>query len=406
MGCFVVAPIQQVSADEVGQYEVLEAQVAALQKYIERHFVSHEEKILSLVELRTTISAGTDWLVRAQEDNGHFAYEYAPYEGIYLDDDHVVRQAGTLYQLGEFARRDSNGVTRVSDAIESSVEYLDSLSEEGTYKDISFKCITDSVNSSRCQLGATSLAVLGILGYVEGGQGDIFAYEDRIEDYLNYIMAMKKEDAGFIGFFRTNWSSQSEVESSFSNGEALLALVRYYQYKPRDDVKNMIDETFAYLEAKEFETPLYLWIMAALKDMQVLWPDVRYIAYAQEFTNMRRGSLIRAHNTEKNYCATTEGLVSAYGVLENNISESELLLLRKEIDFWNTHNSILQITPVDRYRLVKEDGVFSIKMLPDSTQAQGGFLTSGSVMTQRIDYTQHCVSAYIQTLVDIEGEEL
>ena len=146
--------------------------------------------------------------------------------------------------------------------------------------------------------------------------------------------------------------------------------------------------------------------MAALKDMQMMWPDEQYVAYAQEFTSMRRWSMARARLTQKNYCATTEGLASAYSVLAGNVSDHDLSLLRLEIDFWNVHNSVLQIAPVDRYRLMEEDGAFSMKELPDVAQAQGGFVTSASVLTQRIDYTQHCVSAYLQTLVDIEGGEL
>lgn len=397
-------PIQPIFAVESAQYEELEAQVAALSKYIERNYVSHEDSPLSGDELRRIVKEGTDWLVNAQAENGHFAYEYAPYEDVYLDDDHVVRQAGTLYELGEIARRDGEGVMNISGAIENAIGYLESLSEEDEYKDVTFRCITDSENSSRCQLGATSLALLGILGYVEEESSE---HEDLIEDYINYIIAMKKEGEGFIGYYTVNRKSQSIKESAFSNGEALLALVRYYQYNPREDVKEMIDDTFVYLEAKEaFETPLYLWIMAALKDMQVLWPNERYVTYAQEFTNARRGSLARVHNTQKNYCATTEGLASAYSILDRNVSPEKLGLLRKEIDFWNTHNSVLQILPVDRYRLVLDEGLFSLQILPDIEQARGGFLTSASVLTQRIDYTQHCISAYLQTLVDIEEEEL
>ncbi|MFT7507747.1 MAG: hypothetical protein ACI92I_000915 [Acidimicrobiales bacterium] len=406
VGILVCIPMEKAAAVETPELDSLVAQVSALSKYIERNFISHENTVLSADELRLIVKEGTDWLINAQEDDGRFAYEYVPYEDMYLDDDHVVRQSGSLYELGEIARRDSAGVMNVSDAIKNSVGYLESLTEEVEYNDNTFRCITDSEKSSRCQLGATSLALLGILGYVEGGQKKSSQYESLIEEYLNYIMAMKKRDEGFKGYYITNRSSQSDKESSFSNGEALLALVRYYQYNPREDVKTMIDDTFTYLEGKEFETPLYLWIMAALKDMQELWPDERYVTYAQEFTNTRRGSLTRLHYTQKNYCATTEGLASAYNVLKGNVSESELSLLRQEIDFWNVHNSVLQILPVDKYRFVFEGSAFVMQMLQDVEQAQGGFLTSTSVLTQRIDYTQHCVSAYLQTLVDIEGNEL
>lgn len=36
-------------------------------------------------------------------------------------------------------------------------------------------------------------------------------------------------------------------------------------------------------------------------------------------------------------------------------------------------------------------------------QALGGFLTGENELTQRIDFTQHCVSAYLQKRVDMDG---
>lgn len=146
--------------------------------------------------------------------------------------------------------------------------------------------------------------------------------------------------------------------------------------------------------------------MAALKDMQVLWPDPGYVSYAKTFTEFKRAQLSRIHYTQKNYCASIEGLASAYSVLEGSVSEYELSRLRKEIDFWNKHNSVLQIDTVDQFRVVDSEAGVTLVAAPDIERAHGGFLTSGDVLTQRIDYTQHCVSAYLQTLIDIEKAAL
>lgn len=403
---FLLVPLGQVDANEVDEYGALAAQVEALSTYIERNFVSHENTTLSHEQLRAIVSDGAQWLKNSQEENGHFAYEYVPYDDVYFDDDHIVRQAGALYELGEIARHDPENTLDVSDTIESALLYFSERSIEMQEGDEIFTCIVSTPASSKCRLGSASLALLGLLGYVEKNDTAAAKHKELIEGYIAYIMAMKKEEGGFRDMVYED-NKSPEKESSFSNGEALLALVRYYQYSPREDVKQMIDGTFKYLSEKEdFETPLYLWIMAALKDMQVLWPSEEYVSYAKVFTETRRGALTRVHYTDKNYCATTEGLASAYSILEGNVSDWELQILKKEIDFWNTHNSVLQILPVDVYRLVQSDGVFSMQILPDLMQAQGGFLTSASVLTQRIDYTQHCISAYLQTLVDIEGGEL
>ena len=401
---FICIPVQHSSASNAA---VLDQQIVALQTYIERNYRSHEDKRLSVAQLRTIVADAAGWMVRAQEDNGHFAYEYDVYHGTYLNDDHIVRQGGALYELGELARFDAENTLGTHEAIESAAAYFQSLSKTDAVEDVSFRCITESLSSDTCLLGATSLAVIGLLGYVEAvpEKGDV--YDDLIDDYMAYIMAMKKDGEGYRDKFHIDSSIVLTKESSFSNGEALLALVRYYQHKPSKEVKEMIDETFTYLVAKEeMENPLYLWIMAALKDMQKLWPSAAYVRYAQTFTEFKRAQLSRIHYTQKNYCASTEGLASAYSVLEGTVSSYELQRLRKEIDFWNMHNSVLKISSVDAYRLIDDENGMRLVVTPDLATAHGGFLTSGSVLTQRIDYTQHCVSAYLQTLIAIENAAL
>tara|TARA_B100000745_G_scaffold52942_1_gene31482 strand:+ start:12148 stop:13389 length:1242 start_codon:yes stop_codon:yes gene_type:complete len=404
MVVLLLAPVQQAFAASPDE---LDKKIAALEAYIERNYRSHEDTRLSVEELREIISEGAQWMNRAQEGNGHFAYEYDVYEGQYLDDDHIVRQGGALYQLGEIARYDTDNALGTHEVIESAIEYFEDLSVADTEDGEKILCITEDTDRTPCLLGATALAVTGMLGYVEAVPEKADEYDELIDDYMAYIMAMKKEGEGFRDKYRTGSSLVFLKESSFSNGEALLALVRYYKHKPSEEVKEMIDETFAYLAAKaEFENPLYLWIMAALKDMQQLWPSEEYVAYAQAFTEYRRAQLSRIHYTQKNYCASTEGLASAYSVLQGNVTDYELGRVRDEIDFWNKHNSVLQVTEVDAYRLIDDEQGMRLVQAPDVKNAQGGFLTSATVLTQRIDYTQHCLSAYLQTLVDVEGEVL
>jgi hypothetical protein len=187
----------------------------------------------------------------------------------------------------------------------------------------------------------------------------------------------------------------------------MLALVRYYQYQQNAQVKKILNETFVYLSAKkEFESPLYLWIMAALKDMQRLWPNQAYVAYASAFTTKRLDEARTRHSNLRNYCAPVEGLASAYSVLKGYESASYLARLNTEIEFWLARTSYLQIDLQNPYRLMIENGKPQLKKVPNLAIAGGGFLTASDVPTQRIDFTQHCASAYLQKLVDIDGEQL
>jgi len=392
-----------------GDVEDLTKQLSAIEQYLERLTQQKgrsNPKALSSESMRDIIKDGVNWLVEAQEPNGHFAYEFLPYENEYRKDDNIVRQAGALFALSEVARREETQNTKADAAIKQAIAFFENQSAEDTYEGKKMRCVTNTQKSSVCKLGATALALTGVLGYVEARPEKKDVYEDLIEEFTSYILASKKKDAGFRNEYKVGEGFRSEAESSFSNGEALLALVRYYQYSPNKDVKKVIDETFIYLKGTQSDTALYLWIMAALKDMQILWPNEAYVEYGKKFTSWRLGPLASSHGTVRNYCAAAEGLVSAYSLLEGSATQLERTKLRSEIDLWNVKNAGLQIGSEDTFRLVDENGKLSFKEVKNIQQSEGGFLTADTELTQRIDFTQHCISTYLQTLVDIDGKKI
>lgn len=381
----------------------LEAKIAALRSYISRPSHSSMVKPLSDDEMRAVIDEGIAWLLAAQEQSGHFAYEYEPYEGSYLSGDNIVRQAGALFVLGEVHRRESNPSDALAEGIERAVTFFKAqtinVDEDGEH----FACIATSPRASSCKLGATALALAGILGYVKDDARAAKKYESIINDYTAFILASQKPEGGFRDVYRSE-DGFTNTESPYSNGEAILALARAYQHEPNGEVKKAIDRAFSYLATTEHTNPLYLWIMAALKDMQVLWPNDAYITYARDFTNWRLATG-QYNRSERNYCAFAEGITSAYSVLEHAPLPGELVRLRSVIDPWNAYHRTLQIGADEQYRvLVGADGTPSIERIIESEKARGGFLTAHNMPTQRIDFTQHCVSAYVQTLVDIDAK--
>lgn len=405
---FPLCVVKAETDTEAKKTAVLLQQLHAIERYIEHAFLTKFESTKPLQDevVKKTINEGVQWLIQSQEENGHFAYEYLPFEDEYRNDDNIVRQTGALFILAEIARRDKTQNAETNRAIEKAIGYFKSLSPLHEFEGTEVRCITKTESSKVCKLGATSLALTALLGYVEKYPTKASEYEDLIEGYVSFIMEAKKEDTGFRDQYTIGSGFKGEAESSFSNGEALLALVRYYQYEPEGDVKTMIDETFEYLEPQTYDTALYLWIMAALKDMQVLWPSTAYTEYTKGFTQWRLGELKNARNTLHNYCAANEGLASAYSVLEKSSTAPELSLLRKEIDFWNAKNRGHQIQTDDTFMLLPQEGTLAFTQISDMEQSRGGFLTGYAEPTQRIDFTQHCVSAYVQTLVDIDGESL
>ncbi len=381
-------------------------QLAALTQELKRIGYQNDPALirpLSSQEIDTILDAGITWLSNAQEDTGHFKYEYVPYENRYLADDNIVRQTGALYILGEISKKDTQHVYDLQNTMIRTAKYFERLSEKGSFNNQTFRCIVDGGGSHSCKLGATSLALIGMLDFVETYPQYQSTYRSLITDYANFILAMKKKDAGFRNVFNTNLMSGPDTESSFSNGEALLALVRYYQFKPDTTLKGVIDDVFEYIRTDvPFDTALYLWATAAVKDMDMLWHNDEYFAYIKSYTDWRVEGFSNFRSTTHNMCAYIEGVVSAYPVLASRLNHDELQKYRDEIDFWLSKNSQLQITAKDTVRL-RNTREISFTQLENPHQALGGFLTGSDELTQRVDFTQHCLSSYAQKLIDIDN---
>lgn len=409
---FVISSIIYISAGTtptvyaIREVDTLTSQLDAIHSYMNRTYTQNIVTPPTPSVLRDSIRRGIEWLKHAQESNGHFRYEYLPYEGNYRDDDNIVRQTGALYVLGEIARRDTKNAYNVTETIIHALEYFKSQTKFTVVQGKTIGCIANSTASSKCQLGATSLALIGVLDLIAAEPKEKSNYTDLITAYGTFILHMQKDTGGFRNVFALNKDTQVDTESAFSNGEALHALVRYYMYDPDPKVTEAIDAAFAYLNTQPYDANLYLWIMAALKDMQTLWPQESYLNYAQSFTEWRIERARGLIHTHRNYCAYAEGLASAIGVLQEDIPTEKYMKFRYELDRLNQKHLALQLTARDTIRLLPSDGTVAFHTLKNPAQALGGFLTEDREPTQRIDFTQHCLSAYMQTLVDIDGHSL
>jgi len=95
------------------QIEALVVEITRLQNIIISVLENKIEAMTMLSEssINNVITAGVEWFQKAQEENGHFKYEYLPYENEYSNTDNIVRQTGALYLLGEVAIRDFENFT-------------------------------------------------------------------------------------------------------------------------------------------------------------------------------------------------------------------------------------------------------------------------------------------------------
>lgn len=366
--------------------------------YAEDNF---QTSILSDEEIKSIIEKGVTWLVNSQEKNGHFRYEYMPFWNRYSLDENMVRQAGALYILGEIAKKDVLPEMDLKKSLEKAIGYFEANSLVGEFNGYKFRCLKKT--SEVCTLGGTSLALLGVLDFVEKYPDLQDQYTILIEDYKNFILAMKVNNKGF----RTQYyfaKEQTLSESPFGNGEAILALVRYYLMKPSEELKQLIEQSMDYfvgIYRAEWDNNFYLWGMAAIKDWYTLFPEQKHYNFVKNYTDWRIGGQKSERDTTHNKCAYIEGVVSAYSVLEKDLSVEEQEFYLEEINFWLKKSEKLQIKKSDTFGVSFSDGSTKILKIKKPSKAVGGFLTDEYEPYQRIDFTQHCLSSYLQKLVDI-----
>ncbi len=363
-------------------------------------------KELNANDFLKTITASVNWLKNAQEENGHFKYEYMPFMDRYSADDNIVRQAGAMYILGEVLIRDGNNKFDLKNNIEKAMEYFEKNTYQGNFNNYEFRCVLEIPD--QCGTGATSLVLLGLIDLTEKYPDLKNKYQDIMTGYLNFILAMKKETKGFRKGYYLN-KEQSDIESDFYNGEALLALSRYYKQTNDSTVKNTIDDAFEYFYdfyKKEWNNNFYLWGMAAIKELYSLDPQEKYFKFVKEYTNWRIADYKSKRDKINNKCAYLEGVVSAYSILEQNITEEEKTFYMEEINFWLNQSKGLQIKKGDKLKIQLNKKTSKKLKLIKPEKAIGGFLTKTTEPVQRIDYTQHCLSSFLQKYTDIDKQSL
>lgn len=358
---------------------------------------------LTSARLKQIIAAGVGWLKQAQEPSGHFKYEYRPLQNKYSQKDLMVRQTGALYILGEILRKLPGDPYQLKEPIERALGYFKANSATGEFRGYRFRCVLR--NQQVCSLGATSLTIVGILDLIEAYPQLKEKYSSDLADYLSFLLAMKRERAGFRGFYYLK-GVQKEIESHFSNGEAFLALARFYKYSPDHEVKKTLQDAFAYFKRQyndNWNYEFYLWGMAAFKELQGTGLLENYYQFVKDFTDWRVLGFVSRHNLLTNACAYIEGVISAYPVLEPRLSALEKQKFLEEINFWLGKSQNLQATEVIRLQYSQDQELYTV-LVKDAKKAQGGFLNGFNEPAQRIDYTQHCLSSFLQALIDVSQE--
>jgi len=358
--------------------------------------------------------------ISTQLPNGLFEYDFDFLAGEPTGQDHIVRQAGTLFVLGE-ALLD----TGEADIVPVMHKGLDAMAErslpigKGTLQSIVEWLGGFSIKSWRLEraydrmgtlydptgdglvvagadtyetayAGATALALIAELSYFRATGDD--RYSELRASWTRGLLSLQVQGSGVRSHPATL------AQGPYANGEAWLALTYYHETFPNDtkveqalqDLEDYVIELYTHEPDRSF----YHW-GAMASAARFATGDAERLA---EFSAQQAEFILDARppeSTLKNTtCSLIEGLASAIAVLESWPGRERLVTrMRERVLVELSRNRALQIRPQqDRVEL----GAGALLMAPTLGRYDGAFLAGPYHIYTRTDFTQHCISAFLK----------
>jgi hypothetical protein len=274
--------------------------------------------------LDRSLELGTRFMLVHQKAEGNFDYEYDWRARSYSPDDNEVRQAGALWGLALLYRDRPNA--ELGGAVEKGFSFFERQGVNG-------------VGGARCfgylgreslGTGAIALVALAYIEYLSAGGGAIepalrAQHEVRLQGYLKQLLAAMNADGLWSGRYDPATCRADGDPSPYSDGEALLALVKAAKYLGRtellpvilraadDGYRHNVKEALAAHPDSDTTKGYYQWSSMAFYELATSgWPDTkRFGNHVLELADWQidvHRTLLRERNTAYAY----EGLIPAY----------------------------------------------------------------------------------------------
>lgn len=198
-------------------------------------------------ELEKSIAIGTHYMVTHQKKLGNFDYEYDWKKKTYSTEDSAARQAGALWGLSLLYRYyGDKSPPGLEEAVKRGIQYFDERSRTtsagGRYP--VYQGDGDEPDGKKGGIGTAALVTLGILDYVRAlppGE-ERTKLTARANEYVAFLASSIRSEGTWPGDYRYEGGEGVGAHSPYSDGEALLALVKAMKYLGRDDLRPVIEK--------------------------------------------------------------------------------------------------------------------------------------------------------------------
>lgn len=188
---------------------------------------------------------GRDFMLRGQKPEGNFIYRYNFLTQTEADDDNQVRQAGALWGLALLNAWRPEENSRF--AVEKGLRFFFERTRPGpTGSDSAIVAYGDDPSS---KTGTVALVALSAIDYLrvlnDGSQKTSPEFkseiETRLDGYLRTLQASLLENGLFAGDINIRTLRPTAPPSPYSDGEALLCLIKSAKYLNRRDLIPLIE---------------------------------------------------------------------------------------------------------------------------------------------------------------------
>lgn len=191
------------------------------------------EKRLDRAKLDASIELGTRFLLAHQQPNGNFNYEYDWRTQQLSKGDQETRQAGALWGLTLLYQQGKQ--PEVAAAIERALGFFD----ENSRNVKGARCI-DYPGSKEGRMGAIALLALSLIDYLRASNGlpaeQRARHERRLDEYLKMLLRGVQPSGLWYSAYKQSNCAPRGAPSSYSDGEALLALVKAAKYLGKQEL--------------------------------------------------------------------------------------------------------------------------------------------------------------------------
>jgi UDP-N-acetylmuramoyl-tripeptide--D-alanyl-D-alanine ligase len=346
--------------------------------------------------LDASLRLGTRFLLAHQKPAGNFDYEYDWRSGKLSEDDQETRQVGALWGLTLLYQEDKR--PELAAGIERALGFFDEHSRE--------------VKGARCLVypgsdsGRTGTIALMALSYVEylraapalsAEQRQL--YEGRLGEYLKQLLRARHPSGLWYGDFNVKNCKPMGEPSPYSDGEALLALVKAAKYLGHRELlpavmsaaragrRLNIDRALAEDPDSDTTKGYYQWSSMAFYELATSdFPDVSTYGDAliqlADWVIDEHKILTRTRNTGYAY----EGIIHAYALAKRRGDATRQAKYGCVIDLGLEHIMSWQVgSPIaNRY---------TAAAAPNDAKALGGVQNAAFEPALRVDVTQHQMHA-------------